>query len=141
MAFILNRVFKGFYRDSVFLMRLSRDLGGIDGINEAALMMASPSNKQVLKDAGLFSDQSASAESGDLILAINARDAITAQDAADTIAPQITTQTRATVKNTVWQPKTIHTAAKRVPEAQLPYIEDALYKPGAGYLLDRYFIW
>ena len=122
MAFILNRVFKGFYRDSVFLMRLSRDLGGIDGINEAALMMASPSNKQVLKDAGLFSDQSASAESGDLILAINARDAITAQDAADTIAPQITTQTRVTVENTVWQPKTIRTAAKRVPEANLALI-------------------
>ena len=122
MAFILNRVFKGFYRDSVFLMRLSRDLGGIDGINEAALMMASPSNKQVLKDAGLLSDQSATAESGDLILAINARDAITAQDAADTIEPQITTQTRATVKNTVWQPKTMHTAAKRVPEANLALI-------------------
>ena len=122
MAFVLNRVFKGFYRDSVFLMRLSRDLGGIDGIYEAALMMASPSNKQVLKDAGLLSDQSATAESGDLILAINARDAITAQDAADTIEPQITTQTRASVKNPVWQPKTIRTAAKRVPEANLALI-------------------
>ena len=123
MAFILNRVFKGFYRDSVFLMRLSRDLGGIDGINEAALMMASPSNKQVLKDAGLFSDQSASAESGDLILAINARDAITAQDAADTIEPQITTQTRATVKNTVWQPKLF---ARRPRESLRPTLHSFL---------------
>jgi len=122
MASILNKVFKGFYRDSVVLMRLSRDLGAIAGINEAALMMGSPSNKQVLKDAGLLLDEAATAESGDLILAVNAIDDITAQSAADTIEPQIKVLTRETASNTVWQPKTIRTAAKIDPEANLALI-------------------
>ena len=104
------------------LMRLSRDLGAMDGINEAALMMGSPSNKQVLKDAGLLSDEGAAAESGDLILAVSGTDVITAQNAADTIEPQIKVQTRAVAGNTVWRPKTIRTAAKRDPEANLALI-------------------
>ncbi|MGY9019727.1 MAG: hypothetical protein ACKVHX_09700 [Alphaproteobacteria bacterium] len=53
MEHTLNKVFHGFYKDSVALMRLSRDLAAMDGVNEAALMMGSPSNKQILKDAGL----------------------------------------------------------------------------------------
>ena len=122
MVFILNQVFRGVYRDSVVLMRLSRDLGAMDGINEAALMMGSPANKRVLKDAGLLSEESATAESGDLILAVSARDVIAARNAADTIEPQIKSQTRAVAGYNVWRPKTIRTAAKGNPEANLALI-------------------
>jgi len=122
MVFTLNKVFKGFYKDSVALMRLSRDLGAMDGINEAALMMGSPSNKQVLKDAELLSDEGTAAEGGDLILAVSARDVIAARNAADTIEPQIKSQTRVVAGYNVWRPKTIRTAAQGNPEANLALI-------------------
>jgi FdrA protein len=122
MEHTLNKVFQGFYKDSVALMRLSRDLAEMDGVNEAALMMGSPSNKQILKDAGLLADEGAVAEGGDLILAVRAKDSDAAQNAADTIEPQIKSQTRAATGDTAWQPQTIRAAAKANPDANLALI-------------------
>lgn len=122
MEHTLNKVFHGFYKDSVALMRLSRDLAAMDGVNEAALMMGSPSNKQILKDAGLLADSGAAAEGGDLILAVRAKDSDAAQNAADTIEPQIMSQMRAATGDTIWQPQTIRAAAKANPDANLALI-------------------
>ncbi|NKB21446.1 MAG: acyl-CoA synthetase FdrA [Alphaproteobacteria bacterium] len=122
MEHTLNKVFQGFYKDSVALMRLSRDLAEMAGVNEAALMMGSPSNKQILKDAGLLADDGAAAEGGDLILAVRAIDASAAQNAANAIEPQIKSQTRTTTGDTVWQPQTIRAAAKANPDANLALI-------------------
>jgi FdrA protein len=122
MEHTLNKVFQGFYKDSVALMRLSRDLAEMDGVNEAALMMGSPSNKQILKDAGLLADDGAAAEGGDLILAVRAMDSSAAQIAADAIEPQIKSHMRAATGDTVWQPQTIRAAAKANPAANLALI-------------------
>lgn len=122
MEHTLNKVFHGFYKDSVALMRLSRDLAAMDGVNEAALMMGTPSNKQILKDAGLLADSGAAAEGGDLILAVRAKDSDAAQNAADTIEPQIMSQMRAATGDTIWQPQTIRAAAKANPDANLTLI-------------------
>ena len=51
-ATVLNEVRPGFYLDSVALMRLSREIAGLAGVIEAALMMATPANKQIMADAG-----------------------------------------------------------------------------------------
>lgn len=122
MEVTLNIVFQGFYKDSVALMRLSRDLAAMDGVNEAGLMMGSPSNKQILKDAGLLADEGATAEGGDLILAIRAKDSAAAQKAAENIEPQIKSQTRSADGNTEWRPQTIRAAAKANPNANLALI-------------------
>jgi len=122
MEHTLNKVFQGFYKDSVALMRLSRDLAAMDGVNEAALMMGSPSNKQILKDAGLLGDDGAAAEGGDLILAVRAKDSNSAQKAAEIIEPQIMSQRRPATGDTVWQPQTIRAAAKANPDANLALI-------------------
>jgi FdrA protein len=44
---ILNRVERGRYLDSVALMRLSRRLAALPGVEGAALMIGSPSNKDL----------------------------------------------------------------------------------------------
>ncbi len=72
-AVILNEVRKGFYLDSVALMRLSREIAGMEGVEDAALMMASPSNLAILRDAGLVENEP-SARPNDLMLALRARD-------------------------------------------------------------------
>ena len=53
-AITINEIRKGFYLDSVALMRMSRNIADMEGIEEAAMMMGSPSNRQIMEDAGLL---------------------------------------------------------------------------------------
>lgn len=69
--FVLNEIRKGFYLDSVALMRLSREIASAPGILEAALMMGTPSNTAIMRNAGLLGDNIA-AQGNDLILAVKA---------------------------------------------------------------------
>lgn len=56
MAHVLNEVRRGFYLDSVALMRMSRAIAGMDGVEEAALMMGTPANHEIMADARLLAD-------------------------------------------------------------------------------------
>src|SRR5688572_32200027 len=76
-----NFVRKSFYRDSVTLMRLSRDLEQMAGVTSAAAMMATPTNRALLAQAGLLSSEGAAAGAADLIVAVVA-DCVEAADAA-----------------------------------------------------------
>lgn len=74
MPFVLNRVERGRYLDSVALMRLSRRLSALPGIEEAALMIGSPSNKALLREAGLLAAEGEQAGTNDLVVALRASD-------------------------------------------------------------------
>jgi FdrA protein len=74
LPFVLNRVEPGRYLDSVALMRLSRRLSALPGIEEASLMIGSPSNKALLRDAGLLAAEGEDAGANDLIIALRASD-------------------------------------------------------------------
>ena len=74
MPFVLNRVERGRYLDSVALMRLSRRLSALPGIVEAALMIGSPSNKALLREAGLLATEGEQAGVNDLVVALRASD-------------------------------------------------------------------
>src|SRR6185503_14123486 len=71
---LLNRVERGRYLDSVALMRVSRRLEALAGVQAAALMIGSPSNKALLRDAGLLADEGESATPNDLIIAVRTLD-------------------------------------------------------------------
>ena len=74
MPFVLNRVERGRYLDSVALMRLSRRLSALPGVQEASLMIGSPSNKALLRDAGLLAPEGEDAGANDLLIALRATD-------------------------------------------------------------------
>jgi FdrA protein len=73
-SLILNRVERGRYLDSVVLMRLSRRLAALPGIEGAALMIGSPSNKLLLREAGLLATEGEQAGVNDLVIAVRAAD-------------------------------------------------------------------
>ena len=77
----LNRVERGRYLDSVALMRLSRRLAALPGIEGAALMIGSPSNKALLRDAGLLASEGEQAGPNDIVIAVRAADAAAARQA------------------------------------------------------------
>ena len=73
-SLVLNRVERGRYLDSVALMRLSRRLLALPGIEGAALMIGTPSNKDLLRDAGLLAADGEAAGPNDIVIAVRATD-------------------------------------------------------------------
>jgi FdrA protein len=69
----LNKIKRGFYADSVALMRIARDLAKT-GV-EASLMIGTPSNKALLKESGLLAKEGEGARPDDLIIAVKGENA------------------------------------------------------------------
>ncbi len=72
---VLNRVEPGRYLDSVTLMRVSRRLGALPGVEAAAVMVGTPANRGLLAEAGLLAAEGERASPSDLVLAVRAADA------------------------------------------------------------------
>ena len=70
---VVNRVRQNFYLDSVALMRLSQRAAALPGVETAALMIGSESNKRVMSEAGLLAEEGRSAGANDLIIAVRGK--------------------------------------------------------------------
>jgi len=117
----VNDIRKGFYLDSVALMRMSRSLADMEGIEEAAMMMGTPSNRQIMADAGLLVETGEAAGGGDLIIGIRAENS-GAADAALAAAITLLDQPTAARDGEAWQPRTLRAAIKSAPESNLALI-------------------
>lgn len=117
---ILNEVRKGVYLDSVALMRLSRKIAGRDGVEEAALMMGTPANLEILAEAGVL-DPMTQAGGGDLVIALRGEDAAVTEALAlakaELDAPRSTGGAA-----TEYRPKSLRSATDALPEATLALI-------------------
>ena len=89
-SLVLNRVERGRYLDSVALMRLSRRLAALPGVEGAALMIGTPSNKSLLRDAGLLAGEGEQAGADDLVIAVRATDEQTGRSALESALVPIT---------------------------------------------------
>jgi succinyl-CoA synthetase alpha subunit len=122
---LLTRVRGQFYLDSVALMRMSRALTQREGVQDAAMMMGTPANIEILLNAGLLLAQTVSEADapgpGDLILSVRAETAETALKALDE-AEQLLAQPQQTRSSRSWQPRSIDRAVVEYPEANLALI-------------------
>ena len=87
MSKIVTQVRKGFFLDSVELMRISQTIAGLPGVEEAALMMGTPANRDLMRDAGILSDEGEGAEPNDLVIAVRAADRSAAEAALAEASP------------------------------------------------------
>ncbi len=69
------------YRDSVELMRVAALVEKLPGVSRAALMMATPANRELLGGARLLDAKGAAAGPNDLVIAVAASDAAAADRA------------------------------------------------------------
>jgi succinyl-CoA synthetase alpha subunit len=119
---VINDVRRGFYLDSVALMRLSRTISEREGVSEAALMMGTPANKRLMADAGLLQAAGVEATGGDLVIGIRAADARTADlalaQARDTLDRPVSADGNASA----WRPRSLQAAVKGAPESNLALI-------------------
>jgi FdrA protein len=81
----LARVKRGMYFDSITLMQVARALHELEGVDEAALLMATPANLQLLARAGLtpFTGVDGEPYDSDALIVVRARDEAHAQAALD----------------------------------------------------------
>ena len=63
-------VVKNAYFDSVFLMLVSKEVKQIAGIRDAALVMATDVNLEILREIGFLDGQKLSASPNDLVIAL-----------------------------------------------------------------------
>ena len=69
---IRNLVRRNFHRDSVQLLRLSESAKKIDGVTDAAIVMGTSTNKEILAKLGLLTEDGKVATDSDMILAVSA---------------------------------------------------------------------
>ncbi len=122
MSKIVNRVCAGLFLDSVILMQISRSITSLDGVEDAALMIGTPSNLDLLDNAKLLTRASRKATGGDLILAVRARDEVTAASARAKAEILLERPAVGHTGTTTLRPRTLRSAQDNLPAANLALI-------------------
>lgn len=120
---VRSHILRDSYRDSVELMRVAAQLERLPGVQRAAVLVATPPNREVLKSAGLLDDEAAAARPSDLILAVAADEPAAADAALARAASLLTTPTETAAGS--WAraaPATIAQAVAEEPAANLALI-------------------
>ena len=122
MSVILNEVRRATYFDSIVLMRIARQIATLPGVEEAGLIIGTPANKGILRDANILGPEGNAADPGDLIIALRTSD-ISAAEAAFAEARRLLDQpTTLGTTAAVESSRTIRAAVQRLPAANLALI-------------------
>jgi FdrA protein len=125
MSVILNEVRRATYFDSIVLMRISRQIAALPGVEEAGLIIGTPANKDILREAGILADDGSKAEPGDLILALRAHDRLAGETAlaeAKRLLEQPSTFDGGSPEGSARSFRTLRTAHQEMPNANLALI-------------------
>jgi FdrA protein len=122
MSVILNEIRRATYLDSIVLMRLSRQIAALPGVEEAGLITGTPANKDILRDAGILGPEGDTAEPGDLILALRAVDAAAGAAALAEARRLLDRPAVAGTSAASDAPRTLRAAVRDLPDANLALI-------------------
>ncbi|MBI2207089.1 MAG: acyl-CoA synthetase FdrA [Candidatus Rokubacteria bacterium] len=123
------RVERGLYKDSVVLMRVAEALTRLAGVREAAVLMGTPANKDVLDAAGRLTGDAKTAGPEDLVIVVETDDSVTADTVFAHAADLLTrgAPVPGAVGVTPDRPRSAARALARWPDATLV----AISTPGA----------
>lgn len=114
------------YVDSVTLLQVSAEVLSLPGVLDAALVMATDLNRQVLHDAGLLVDDAETAGPNDLVIAIRARDDATVSSAMQQAGALLADRRRGPAGDGEGavrvQPRSLRSAHHADPQANLAVI-------------------
>lgn len=119
---VATRIRRGFYLDSVALMRISRAVGERGDVIEASLMIGSPSNKDLLREAGLFDEGAEAAGPNDLIIAVRVVEADALATVLDAAEAALERPAPSGDQAGDWRPRTLETGLEALPGANLAII-------------------
>lgn len=119
---IKTLVKKNSYHDSVTLMRVSSRLNELDGVQEAAAMMATELNRILMDDVGLLTPEAESAGPNDLVIVIKGDTDDSVDQALDQAEELLRPGGDQATEGRVPLPHTLPEALERQPEANLVLI-------------------
>jgi len=119
---IRTLVKKSGYQDSVTLLVLGRQLRAGDGIAEAAALMATPANKELLAQSGLLTPEAAAAGTNDLVIVIRAGSAAAAEAALSQAEAFFTAKQERLQGAGRALPRTLESAQRQLRDANLVVI-------------------
>ena len=117
-----NHVLKNVYRDSVALMRLSREMESIEGVSQATAIMGTDNNKELLRQAGLLDDAGRAAGPNDLIVAFDLASAELETQALQWFQERLEAREHGLSASQGYRPRSLEGAARALPEANMAVI-------------------
>jgi FdrA protein len=118
----LNEIRHNFYLDSVALMRISAEISALDGVIDAALMVGTPANVEILRKADLLTAEGEAAAANDLIIAVRAADDDAATRALAKAATGLDNRRASTDQREGHRPRSLDAATDLLPDANLALI-------------------
>src|SRR6266478_4879269 len=112
---------RGAYHDSVALLTLARALRARPGVREAAVVMGTPANRDLLAQAGLLTEEAGTATPNDLVVVVDAETPAGAEAAA-AAAESLLARGAPRGQADRPRPRTTAGAIRRMPEANLALI-------------------
>jgi FdrA protein len=122
-----TEVWRSFYQDSVVLMRIAGALRGRPDVREAGAFMGTPANHALLDQVGLATAEGRAAGPDDLIVTVDGDDEAAATAALSAARDLLTARREVSEEAAEVLPRTLDTALRRLPDANLA----AISVPGA----------
>lgn len=120
--FLKTYVNKNIFRDSVYLMRLSNMIRGLDGVAGAEVIIGTDHNKKFLQVGGLWAEELEGATASDLIIAVRSEDPQKADEAVARVLEELNKDVARENLVGAFVPRTFETALKQMPDANLVLI-------------------
>lgn len=110
------------YQDSVILLALARQLRAGAGVLEAAVLMGTPANRDLLGQSGLLVPEAAAASANDLVIVIRADSAAAAEGALSLAETFLGAKQKRLEETGRPLPRTLESARRHLPDANLALI-------------------
>ncbi len=120
MPVVLAELRRGAYADSAILMQLQRSLQELPGVRDAAVLMGTPANLELLQQAGLWTAEAAKARADDLVIVVQAETETVARSALSQIDEL--RRRRSSREAGHYRPRSLETALRTFPEARFASI-------------------
>lgn len=82
---MLYTVIKNSYQDSINLMLLTNEINKVEGVKQGQVMMATDANKDMMKTAGLFTDEVETAGANEMAIVVDSDDESIVDDVLDVV--------------------------------------------------------
>ncbi|MFQ5604032.1 MAG: acyl-CoA synthetase FdrA [bacterium] len=116
MAATKVEIRRGTYYDSIVLMQLQSALTALPGVSNAAVVMGTAANKELLKQSDLPNEQAQSAQADDLVIVVTGQDAAAVTGALQQVDSLLARRRQVVEQD--YRPKSLAAARKFLPEAE-----------------------
>lgn len=115
MSVIKAEIRSGVYYDSAVLMQLQRSLADLPGVEDAGVIMGTPTNKELLMRVNLVTPEVEQAKENDLVIVVRAGDEKSAGDALQRVDELLSARKSSIQQD--YRPRSLEGAQNMMPDA------------------------